>query len=139
MPEIKVEREYWENGVIMKEIWYSGSHIYRKNAPAVVEYYRNGRKEQEKWYEIPDRIHRENAPAVIEYHPNRVIAAKKWYKNGKLHREDGPAVIKYSTYGDFIYEEYYINGIRITKEELEKYKAVNNSLDKMNKAKKIKL
>jgi len=36
------------------------------------------------------------------------------------HKENGPAYIKYDNNGNIIYESYYINGCRYTKEQYNK-------------------
>lgn len=39
-------------------------------------------------------------------------------KNGALHNEDGPALIRYDTSGKVALEEYYLDGVKSTKEEV---------------------
>jgi len=43
------------------------------------------------------------------------------YKNGALHREDGPAVVYHEKGGTRV-DEYWLDGKRVTKEEMESYR-----------------
>ena len=50
------------------------------------------------------------------------------YKNGALHREDGPAVVYHNSSDNAKPDEYWLDGRRVTKEEVEAYR-----LDKVKK------
>ena len=55
------------------------------------------------------KLHRENGPAQItDLH-------SFWLRNGILHRTDGPAV----EWFDGKFEEYYIDGVKLTREEFD--------------------
>jgi hypothetical protein len=47
---------------------------------------------------------------------------ERYLKDGALHREDGPALIKYGKDGKVEKEEYYLEGVKKTKEEVEAYR-----------------
>ena len=53
------------------------------------------------------------------------------YRNdsGKRHRTDSPAFIRYYEDGSVYYKEYFINGKRATKEQIEEIK-FNKQFDK---------
>jgi hypothetical protein len=53
---------------------------------------------------------------------------ERYSKGGLLHREDGPSLIKYGKDGKVESEEYYLEGVKKTKEEVEAYR-----LDKEDK------
>lgn len=92
-----------ENG---REEWFINGLRHRLDGPAVkwidgsYFWYKNG------------KLHRENGPAFY-YKDMR----REWYINGKLHRLNGPA-IEYDRKP--IYNEYYIDDIRYSKEEYDK-------------------
>ena len=44
---------------------------------------------------------------------------EKHFKDGMLHREDGPAIIKYKDNGTIASEEYFLEGVKSTKEAVE--------------------
>lgn len=44
------------------------------------------------------------------------------YKNGALHREDGPAVVYHGHDDNTRPDEYWLEGKRVTKEEMEAYR-----------------
>lgn len=46
---------------------------------------------------------------------------RRYFKDGILHREDGPAVIKYGKDGKAIEEQYFLEGVKKTKEEVQAY------------------
>ena len=115
--------------------YYLGNEYYinglrhREDGPAVdlVDYkcyYINGKKHREDgpaeitktdsfWYKN-DLRHREDGPACVG-----INGYESWFKNGLRHREDGPALID----GDR--EEYWIDDVKITKEEFEKRNGKN--------------
>lgn len=76
-------------------------------------------------------VHRDKDPAIIHYKGDITGNAidyylnndkskeryKEWYKNDKLHRVDGPAV----KFSDNINNQYWIDGVRLSKEEFENY------------------
>ena len=90
---------------------FLNGQYHRENGPAIVwddgsqEYYLNGKQ------------HCDNGPAYIwdEFH-------QKYYLNGFLHRTDGPAIHWDSD------DEYFINGIDITKEVEQWIKENGNNL-----------
>jgi hypothetical protein len=47
---------------------------------------------------------------------------EKHFLNGMLHCEDGPAVVKYNKKGEIESEEYFLEGVKKTKEEVETYR-----------------
>jgi hypothetical protein len=58
----------------------------------------------------------------VSYEDTRVYSdgeTEKHFKNGMLHRLDGPAVIKYAKDGKVTSEEYFLEGVKKTKEEVE--------------------
>lgn len=119
-------------------MWYRDGKLHREDGPAEIYYTGSGKIKYESW--LKNGIgHRENAPAVIIYWEDGTKSKEVWKYNDKLHRTDGPAVIEYDPYENIVSKEYYIDDIKITKEEFEKYKILNNFLDKVKKGRKIKL
>jgi hypothetical protein len=72
-----------------------------------------GSTKRKIWKLSNGTIHRDFGPA-IEWEDG----SKFWHRHGLLHRVDGPARIENGNYGHF--EEYFINGQKLTKEEFEK-------------------
>jgi len=120
--------EYYKNGRVYREKWYSNGKLHRENdLPAYITYYNtdvnrivdnNGVIESvciEEWY-VNGELHRENdLPAYIEYSDNNGVIGSKsleiWYINGFLHRDnDLPTVIFYYENGTKKNEYWYING-----------------------------
>ena len=97
----------------VNEVVYLGDEMSK-----VVYCNSSGRIYVEYYYE-EDKLHREDGPAVIAYYESGNKKLGSYYLNGKLHREDGPAVIWYSQSGE-IFDDYYINGEYLTKDEFEK-------------------
>ena len=62
-----------------------------------------------EWKNENDELHRVDGPAFEDSNKNY-----KWYLNGKHHRIGGPAII----YGK--YEEFWLDGIKYSKEEYDK-------------------
>ena len=42
-----------------------------------------------------------------------------YYLDDRMHRDDGPAYIEYNWWGTVLAEEYYLNGYKCTKEQIE--------------------
>jgi hypothetical protein len=130
--------QYNKDGHKMGERWYKNGQLHREDSPAEIRYGYNGKIVYEAWAKN-GRTHRENGPAIINYWMNGLKSAEIWVYKNKLHRTDGPAVIEYDLYGDIELEEYYVNNIKITKEEFLKYNMINNLLNKVHGKKKITL
>ena len=58
------------------------------------------------------RLHNENGPAVIAK-----CSFQCYYIDGQRHRIDGPA--RYGTNGNYSFEQYFICGMILTKQEFE--------------------
>ena len=56
-------------------------------------------------------------PSHINYLKNGYIFFKYYYNHGKRENLNGPAFIKYSKSGKIIKESYYIQGVKLTKDE----------------------
>lgn len=83
---------------------------------------------EQRWYQ-DGLLHRENdKPAIII--PGYEL---QYYYMGKKHRENGPAIINIE------FEEYYMNGHLVTKENYLLNEKLNNKLKfkKLNKRGKI--
>jgi len=106
------------SGRIYVEYYYEEDKLHREDGPAVIAYYESGNKKLGSYY-LNGKLHREDGPAVIAYYESGNKKLGSYYLNGKLHREDGPAVIWYSQSGE-IFDDYYINGEYLTKDEFEK-------------------
>lgn len=80
------------------------------------EYYGNGHISKEYFWDSINRRHREDGPAYTEYYPNGNKEYEAYYQNDLLHREDGPAQICYKYNGKIEKEYYWIKGTKITDE-----------------------
>ena len=98
--------------------------LHRDNGPAVE--YKDG---SEAWYK-DNELHRVGGPAITllltsgnPFYTMMITlhaGDKAWYQNNYLHRTDGPAVERHN--GQKL---WYINGNRLTPEEVEEHKKKN--------------
>lgn len=65
-----------------------------------------------RYYDKSGKLHRENGPA-LDYWNGR----KEWFLNGVRHRIDGPAL--YFEGFDGNYNEWWINGVRLSPEKVK--------------------
>lgn len=81
----------------------------------------DGTLREEGWYiKGTGIVHNENGPAWIAYfgEHNTYI----WGRHGLLHRLDGPAYYRIRVSDGLVFnEEYWINSVRYTKEEFDKF------------------
>jgi len=86
-----------------------------------IKYYTNRDIKREYWHKENDTLywHREDGPAYIRYWDTGEKEREEWWVADKLHKLDGPAYIVYNSDGTAIYEKYYINGEKMSKEEWE--------------------
>jgi antitoxin component YwqK of YwqJK toxin-antitoxin module len=107
-------QSFYSNGNIKCEEWYINGKKHREDGPTIITYHENGNIEQQT-YIINNVEHRTDGPAYTLFDINGNILYHIWYKNNEYHRTDGPAKI-YDLFGISI-EEYFINGIQLTKQE----------------------
>lgn len=85
----------------------------RKNKNKVVRFfsYPSGVLEEIKWYKN-DKLHKDDAPAVVEYYEDgKTIRSEQWYKKGQLYRYyKDYALIKYYRDGSVMLKKKYLNG-----------------------------
>ena len=95
----------------------------------IIYYYPNGKIHRELWLSNGVR-HRIKGPTYIDYDEIGNIFREAWICNNILHRIDGPAYIEYNNTAVRIKEKYYIDGVLLEGEKLEKYKnwVQNNNL-----------
>ena len=120
---IMVIEDYWDGENWLEKIknykiiYKLNDKMHRKDGPAVIYYFDNGKIQSEIYY-YNNKFHRNNGPALIEYYFNEKIQSERYLQNSKRHRTDGPASIEYYINGSIKLEEYYINGIEITSKDL---------------------
>jgi len=69
-----------------------------------------------------ETLHREDGPAWIEYYyGTNKIFSEEYYINGKMHRENGPACIFYDNNGNTEFEDYYLDGKIICRNDNKKF------------------
>ncbi len=73
--------EYYDNGYIEKRIWRRGGNLYRENDLPSVEYYKDEKIVEKRWYKYGIK-HRDNGFAIEYYKDNVLISGEIW-KNGK--------------------------------------------------------
>ena len=72
-------------------------------------------------------LHKDNGPAQVSIHGDAIH--ESWYNLGRLHRLDGPAITK-SEGGKIFFEEYYVNGIRISNSaKYDKFYRISTPVD----------
>lgn len=109
MKTVRIPYKKVKNFILIKEVSYNIRGKYKK-VTYIHEEYKNG--ELFKTY-----IHRTNKPAVIIYRSNHISEVQYW-KFGILHRTYGPAIIVYYE-REIGRSEWYHNGKKLTKEEVE--------------------
>jgi hypothetical protein len=85
--------------------WYLNGKLHREDGPAIIT------KNDMLWY-LNGKRHREDGPAIILYGG----IEKFWWHYDMRHRIGGPAVIIYHINGYYVYEEYWVYGIRYSKQ-----------------------
>lgn len=125
-PEIRVEKEEYEDGRPKSIRYFSskdsnGNYIYHNpDGPATSAWYENRQLSYAGWF-LNGIEHRElNKPSYLQYSSNGSLEWEEYKVNGKLHRTDGPALQKFAPVYDPVVE-YYINGVKYTKEEFDNY------------------
>lgn len=106
------------------ESWYDDNNMLHNtfDKPARTLYDSDNRVKKEEWYTHGVRD-RKGKPAEISYYPNGKINTEKWYDDGVLHREDGPAIFRTAFDNDQTFQNFYIKGKELSKEQFEEYKA----------------
>ena len=123
MPSVRIPYKKVQNFVLIKQIDYDYRRKYKKITYCYDEY-KDG-------VIFKTYTHRINNPAVIIYRNNHINELQYW-KFGKLHREYAPAIIIYD--GNKIdTEKWYVNGIKLTDDEIESEKKVIDRRQKMMK------
>jgi hypothetical protein len=85
--------------------WRLNDKLHRVDGPAF-----EGADGTKHWY-INGKLHREDGPAIM-----LADGTKHWFIAGIRHREDGPAIEYYGGY--YVgYKEWYLNQVRMSKEE----------------------
>lgn len=110
------EIAYNEDETMRYVYWYNEGVLHRTDGPAETNYRRGTHRVSEHWY-----INGEKQRSR-KYHLNDKVSEEKWYKNDVLHRIDGPAEIHYRDDGTKDYELWYIDGRRLTDDEIKKHK-----------------
>lgn len=89
----------------------------RKDLPAAIGFYKNGRVHFQSWWKNGNK-HRdstelsENLPARIEWYEDGKLKYQEWWKKGERHREgDLPAYIEWYENGKIEYKEWWKEGI----------------------------
>jgi hypothetical protein len=59
----------------------------------------------------------EDGPAVVERRPDGEIR-ETWYRDGHWHRTDGPALVERTADGSTLFEDYFLEGGRVAKEDV---------------------
>ena len=70
----------------------------------------------EEWY-FKGLLHRKDQPAEIEYWVNGKIKMKRWWKMGRRHREDGPIIQEWRIDGILKTEKWAIDNKILTENE----------------------
>src|SRR6056297_1262720 len=121
--ELVKEIKYYENGQKQHECYYLNEQWHREDGPAFQKWYENGQKQYEYYY-LNGEYHRENGPAFQWWYENGQKEYEYYYLNGKRHRENGPACQGWYENGQN--ESYYLNGEKVSKEEVMKPKKYIN-------------
>jgi len=130
-----------ENEFYSTEYWTDrNGFLNREGKPALLRYSNqaNGTRflEQEYYYKHGN-LHRIGGPASIVYSPDSPKPSTiTYYVDGKIHREDGPAVY-YNYVTGKTQEEYYLHGLKVSKEEVKLYHTNKAEFDKRHKTKSI--
>ncbi len=130
-----------ENEFYSTEYWTDrNGFLNREGKPALIRYSTkaNGtRFLEQEYYFKHGNLHRIGAPASIIYSPDSPEpSSMTYYVDGKIHREDGPAV--YYNYGTGkTQEEYYLHGLKVSKEEIKLYHTNKAEYEKRHKTKSI--
>lgn len=101
-----VKIQYNENVTM----FYKDGEFHREDGPAVMD------PNTEAWY-LNGKLHRLDGPALT-YFDHGAPVQRFWVQNGLNHRTDGPAIEHLEEHRKQ-YDEYYISGKKVSKEEFE--------------------
>ena len=111
--------EYTKTGNIVKETWEDGIigqdrlkriMLHRKNGPAIIRYYKNGRIKTESWF-LKGVRHRIGGPASVEYNENGFKIVEVWQCDGIKMRKNKPTILRYDEVGHVYKEEWYDDNV----------------------------
>lgn len=102
--------EYYQNGVKKsEEYWDENGKRHHYLDPAYIEYYDDGSIKSKSYY-IHGELYRLNKPARVIYREDGTTYSEKYYRYGKLHRLDGPAYVVYGKGGNPLLIRYMWDG-----------------------------
>lgn len=102
--------EYFSDGRLKKEEYYSNGKKHRLNKPASIKYRKNGSL-LHKMYFLNGKKHSfGDVSASTHYFSNGNPISESFCKNGKYHRENGPAYIHYYENGTHRLNTYHMEG-----------------------------
>ncbi|MCP3681547.1 MAG: hypothetical protein GY861_02560 [bacterium] len=107
---------FYKNGKKWSETYYLNGKCHNENGPADTYWHKNGQKHEELYY-ICGGLHNENGPAHRRWHKSGEEEYKGYYINGKAHNKTGPAVIYFKKNGQISDRGYYVDDKQLTKEE----------------------
>ena len=103
-PDTPAFQSFYENGNPQKTIHYHNGKKHNDNNFSEVEYYQDGIKKVEKWYQN-NLLTRIGGPAIIEYHPNGLRRREEWRNEySQTHRLSEPSIITYDEEGRIFYK-----------------------------------
>lgn len=114
------ETEMYPNGNIRSESWlnrkgrWDKKQVGKGSGPARIEYYENGNKATEYWYQDGSRHRTQSGegfgPAITGWYESGVKYFEHWYQNNELNREGFPAAITWYENGNKKSESWFRNG-----------------------------
>jgi len=117
-PAVVVYRRLSGISNIAHKIYFCNGKKHRIGGPADINYSSDGYVYLETYYENGLK-HRADGPAMIQnYYGCCLKFEERWYEKGRLHNNKKPAVIGYNVTGEEVYRHFYIEGKRISVEDI---------------------
>jgi len=124
MKTARIPYRKYNNILFIKKIDYDIRRKYKKVTYLYETYINNE--------QVKETLHNKNYPSVIEYYNNKICKIEYWV-HGKLHRDYGPSIIHLDKKHNITNEEWYKNGIKLDKNEIDSIKKIIDRKLKMIK------
>lgn len=101
--------DYGDDDRKESELWYIERTNIRK-----ITYFNSGNIHIDEWHAVTREENLSHLYKIIEYYKNGFKKLENWFDSySKRHRVDGPAVLFFNVAGLIEAEEWYIHGIKI--------------------------
>lgn len=107
-----------DDGRLDEVFWFKNNLLHRENnLPAMIGFHESGNVSSYSWYENGSNYRDNDLPSFVLFYSNGLVARETWFSDVQRHRVSGPAVIAYNEKGKIQGCVYYLDGVKVEKEE----------------------